>query len=129
MALFKKSTKKLPADAEPSKTVQHANEPSKQTSARFLDKTSVIHQPLVTEKSMRLSALRQYVFLVNTHAKKPEIKKQIQALYNVTITGVHVVPAKTKPVFFRGVWSKRHQFKKAIVTVAEGQKIDIATNR
>jgi large subunit ribosomal protein L23 len=88
--------------------------------------TFIIKKPWVTEKATNLSASGQYVFMVKSDAAKPEIKKAIQAIYKVEVVAVNVVnrPAKRKRFGGRrkGV---QEGYRKAIVTLKEGQKIDI----
>ncbi len=85
----------------------------------------IIKKPWITEKSTRLGVARQYVFVVQSGATKPEIKKAIHELYKVDVVSVNTVnrPAKTKR--FRGVKRKQGNYRKAIVTLKEGQKIDL----
>jgi large subunit ribosomal protein L23 len=67
----------------------------------------------------------KYVFMVKTGATKPEIKKAVHEVYKVDVVAVNVVnrPGKTKR--FRGVKGKQGSYRKAIVTLKEGQKIDL----
>jgi large subunit ribosomal protein L23 len=86
----------------------------------------IIKKPWVTEKATSLGALRQYVFLVEKTATKPDIKRAIEELYKVNVTAVNVVNRAAKLKRFRGV--KRAAGgtqRKAIVTLKEGQKIDL----
>lgn len=85
----------------------------------------IIKKPLVTEKSTALSNDGKYVFIVKPEATKNEIKKAVRSIYKVEPTAVNVVsrPAKTKKVgALRG---RQAGYKKAIVTLKKGQKIDI----
>lgn len=85
----------------------------------------IIKKPWVTERSTDLSKLGKYVFLVKGKATKPEIKKAVKEIYRVDVVAVNVVnrPAKRKHVgAFKG---KQSGYKKAIVTLKSGQKIDI----
>ncbi len=67
----------------------------------------------------------KYVFVVKSSATKQEVKKSVQELYKVDVTGVNMLntPGKTKR--YRGVKSDRSGMKKAIVTLKDGQKIDL----
>jgi large subunit ribosomal protein L23 len=87
----------------------------------------IIKKPWITEKSGLLNVAGQYVFMVESGATKPEIKKAINELYKVEVAAVNVVnrPPKTKK--FRGVKRGAHgAYRKAIVTLKKGQKIDLA---
>lgn len=86
----------------------------------------IIKKPWVTEKAARLNEQGQYVFLVAGTATKPEIKKAIKELYKVDAISVNVVNRPAKRKRFRGVMrSSGDGERKAIVTLKEGQKIDI----
>jgi large subunit ribosomal protein L23 len=87
--------------------------------------TAFIKKPWITEKATAGEAANQYVFVVANDASKPEIKKAVSALYKVDVVAVNVVnrPAKRKRFggFRKGV---QGGYRKAIVTIKEGQKID-----
>lgn len=83
--------------------------------------------PVVTEKSTRLGELSQVVFRVRKDATKPQIKSAVEALFDVKVTAVNTLNVKGKVKRFRGTLGKRGDVKKAIVTLAEGQKIDVTT--
>ena len=87
----------------------------------------LIKKPWVTEKASNLSVARQYVFLVDVSATKPEIKKAVEALYKVNVVAVNVVNRPSKRKRFRGVLRNAGGgHRKAVVTLEDGQKIDIA---
>ena len=81
--------------------------------------------PIVTEKSMMGSQNGQVTFRVPLEATKPEIKKAVEALFEVKVTAVNTILTKGKVKRFKGVLGKRADVKKAIVTLQEGQTIDI----
>jgi len=86
----------------------------------------IIKKPWVTEKATNLNANRQYVFLVEKSATKPDIKRAVEELYKVKVTSVNVVNRPAKQKRFRGVMhSSGGAQRKAIVTLKEGQKIDM----
>ena len=87
----------------------------------------VILSPVITEKSTRLSEANQVVFKVRRNATKPEIKAAIEQLFKVKVVGVNTLLRKGKTKQFRGVKGKQQDVKKAIVTLAEGEKIDVTT--
>jgi large subunit ribosomal protein L23 len=85
----------------------------------------VILAPHITEKSTLLSEQNAVVFKVAQNASKPEIKAAVEALFNVQVTGVNTMVAKGKTKRWKGQAYQRSDAKKAIVTLAEGQSIDI----
>ena len=95
-----------------------------QVDARHYD---VIVAPHITEKSTLLSEQNAVVFKVASDASKPEIKAAVEALFNVTVTGVNTIVQKGKTKRWKGAPYRRSDAKKAIVTLAEGQSIDITS--
>lgn len=87
----------------------------------------VIQAPLITEKSTMASEYNQVMFRVATWATKPQIKQAVEALFKVDVKGVNTLIHKGKVKRFRGQIGKRSNMKKAIVTLAEGQSIDVTT--
>ncbi len=87
----------------------------------------VVLSPHITEKSTMLSENNAVVFKVATGASKPEIKAAIEALFNVSVTGVNTIVTKGKSKRWKGKPYQRSDFKKAIVTLAEGQSIDVTS--
>ena len=85
----------------------------------------VVLAPHITEKSTLLSEHNAVVFKVANDATKPEIKAAVEALFNVTVTGVNTMVTKGKTKRWKGEAYKRSDAKKAVVTLAEGQSIDI----
>ncbi|HVZ68115.1 MAG TPA: 50S ribosomal protein L23 [Rhizomicrobium sp.] len=87
----------------------------------------VILSPVITEKATRLTESNQVVFRVALNATKPAIAKAVEDLFKVKVTAVNTVRMKGKPKAFRGQPFQRSDFKKAIVTLREGDQIDITT--
>ena len=87
----------------------------------------VVLKPHITEKTTLLSEHNAVVFQVASDATKPEIKAAVEALFNVKVTGVNTMVAKGKTKRWKGAPYKRSDVKKAIVTLAEGQSIDVTT--
>ena len=85
----------------------------------------VILAPHITEKSTLLSENNAVVFKVAGDASKPQIKEAVEALFGVKVTGVNTIVAKGKTKRWKGKPYRRSDVKKAIVTLAEGQSIDI----
>ena len=87
----------------------------------------VIVSPAITEKSTLASEQNQVVFNVAKKATKPEIKAAIEALFGVKVTAVNTLVRKGKVKRFRGTIGRQSDVKKAVVTLADGQSIDVAT--
>ena len=87
----------------------------------------VIVSPAITEKSTMASENNQVVFNVAKKASKPEIKAAVEALFGVKVTAVNTLVRKGKIERFRGTIGRQSDVKKAIVTLADGQSIDVAT--
>jgi large subunit ribosomal protein L23 len=83
--------------------------------------------PVITEKSTRLSEMNKVVFRVAADATKDEIAAAVEALFKVNVTKVNTLNVKGKTKRFRGTLGRRSDVKKAVVTLAEGQSIDITT--
>jgi len=87
----------------------------------------VIVSPAITEKSTMASEQNQVVFNVAKKATKPEIKAAVEALFGVKVTGVNTLIRKGKVKRFRGTIGRQNDVKKAVVTLADGDSIDVAT--
>ena len=87
----------------------------------------VIVSPAITEKSTMASEQNQVVFNVARKASKPEIKAAVEALFGVKVTAVNTHVRKGRLKRFRGTVGRQSDVKKAIVTLADGQSIDVAT--
>ncbi len=87
----------------------------------------VILAPHITEKSTILSEQNKVVFRVAKDASKDEIAAAVEALFKVNVTKVNTILTLGKTKRFRGIPGKRADLKKAIVTLAEGQSIDVTT--
>jgi len=83
--------------------------------------------PLITEKATLASEHNQVMFKVPLKATKPEIKQAIESLFKVQVTAVNTLITKGKQKRFRGRLGTRSDVKKAIVTLAAGQSIDVTT--
>ena len=85
----------------------------------------VIVAPHITEKSTMVSESNAVVFRVANDATKPEIKAAVEALFDVKVVGVNTIVQKGKTKKWKGTPYTRSDFKKAIVTLAEGSQIDV----
>ena len=83
--------------------------------------------PVITEKATLLSEQNKVVFRVAGDATKDEIASAVETLFKVNVTKVNTINVKGKTKRFRGIMGRRSDVKKAIVTLAEGQSIDITT--
>lgn len=84
-------------------------------------------RPVITEKSMVASEAGKVVFMVPLSATKDEVKAAVEAIFNVKVNKVNTIKQFGKVKSFRGREGKRNDYKKAIVTLAEGQNIDVTT--
>jgi large subunit ribosomal protein L23 len=87
----------------------------------------VIVAPHITEKSTLVSEHNAVVFKVANDATKPEIKAAVEALFSVKVTGVNTIVQKGKTKKWKGKPYTRSDMKKAIVTLADGDQIDVTT--
>ena len=87
----------------------------------------VLVGPLVTEKATMLSEYGQIAFRVRLDATKAEIRRAVENLFDVKVTAVNTLRVKGKTKLFRGRLGRRSDYKKAIVTLAEGQNVDFLT--
>ncbi|MBM3489561.1 MAG: 50S ribosomal protein L23 [Alphaproteobacteria bacterium] len=83
--------------------------------------------PVITEKATKGSEHNQVTFRVRLEASKPAIKQAIEGLFKVKVKSVNTLRVKGKEKRFRGHVGQRSDWKKAIVTLAEGQSIDVTT--
>lgn len=87
----------------------------------------VIVSPAITEKSTMASEVNQVVFNVAKKATKPEIKAAVESLFGVKVTAVNTLVRKGKVKRFRGTTGRLSDFKRAVVTLADGDSIDVST--
>ncbi len=87
----------------------------------------ILLSPVVTEKSTLGSEHNQVTFRVARSATKPQIKAAVESLFKVKVTGVNTLNQKGKVKRFRGRIGRRPGYKKAMVSLAEGQSIDVTT--
>jgi large subunit ribosomal protein L23 len=85
----------------------------------------VIVAPHITEKATLLSDQNAVVFKVAKDASKPQIKAAVEAIFGVSVTGVNTLVQKGKTKKWKGAPYQRSDMKKAIVTLADGQSIDV----
>ena len=91
------------------------------------DPRDIILAPVISEKSYGLMEDNVYTFLVHPESNKTEIKAAVEQLFSVKVKAVNTLVRKGKVKRFRGIVGKQSDVKKAIVTLAEGQSIDVST--
>ena len=87
----------------------------------------LVRSPVITEKSTAASEHNQVTFRVPLTATKREVKAAVEGLFKVTVAAVNTIRVAGKLKRFRGKLGQRSDYKKAIVTLAEGSKIDVTT--
>ncbi len=85
---------------------------------------SIIQKPLTTEKSTTLNQFNQYSFIVSIDSNSSEIKQAIESIFKVKVTKINTSIQRGKVKSFKGSIGFKKDFKKAIVTLAEGNTID-----
>ncbi len=93
----------------------------------LIDAYDVIVSPSITEKSTLVSEHNQVIFNVRRNVTKPQIKAAVEQLFGVKVKAVNTLNRKGKIKRFKGILGKRSDIKKAIVTLEDGQSIDITT--
>lgn len=125
---FKKKIKKEEVE-KPIETVVQQKPRSSQK--QLVEVYQIIKQPQITEKTTLLGEANKYVFKVGRSANKTEIKKAIEALYNVKVEKVNLIhlPAKQRRLGRHQGWRQglKKGFKKAVITLAKGEKIELAS--
>jgi len=115
---------------EKKKTVKEAEKVSKKT-VKDSKKTDeglayrILKAPHITEKSTNLVKNNKYVFKVYKRSNKPEIRKAVEKLYNVDVLNVKIIKVGPKKRIFKGIKGERKGYKKAVVEIKKGQKIEI----
>ncbi len=88
-----------------------------------MDKWSIIKRRVISEKAFSVQDFGKYVFVVDRRANKPEIKKAVEAIFNVDVDNVSIINRKGKIKVFKGIKGRKPSFKKAIVTLKEGETL------
>ena len=87
----------------------------------------LVRQPVITEKATLLSEFNQVTFTVPKSANKFEIKAAIENIFSVKVNSVNTILQQGKNKRFQGRIGRRRDFKKAIITLAEGHSIDVSS--
>ncbi len=123
MALFGKKT-----DAAKDEVKYEVPAQAAATSLNFAKIPTVLTQPRISEKAGRLAGMNKYVFKVANKANKVEVKKAVEAAYKVRVTQVNIVTNQGKKRNFGSKTGMTSAFKKAIVTLKQGDKIEGLTD-
>ena len=102
-------------------------QPKRKVSLSPAQMYDIILSPVITEKATRVSEHNQVTFRVHPDANKLEIKAAIEGVFGVKVTKVNTIVVKGKKKMFKGRPGQRSDYKKAIVSLAEGQSIDVTT--
>ena len=114
----RKAARRQGASTRPRQARRH---PSK----TFTDPRDVLLKPVVSEKSYALLDENKYTFIVDPRANKTQIKQAVEAVFSVKVTGVNTINRQGKRKRTKTGFGKRADTKRAIVTLAEGDRIDI----
>ena len=87
----------------------------------------IIVKPVITEKASYASENNKVIFQVNMNSNKAQIKEAVEKLFKVKVIGVNTITVKGKKKRFRGKPYMKSDMKKAIVSIAQGQSIDVTT--
>ncbi|MGD9613955.1 MAG: 50S ribosomal protein L23 [Alphaproteobacteria bacterium] len=101
--------------------------PSAETRLTRQQMYDIVRAPVITEKATTLSEHNQVIFRVSLAATKREIKTAVEGLFDVKVDAVNTIRVSGKTKRFRGRPGRRSDYKKAIVTLAEGSSIDVTT--
>ena len=92
---------------------------------KIVNSRDILLRPVISEKSLRLADDGKYTFVVAPEAHKTQIRQAVEATFNVKVTGVNTSNRQGKRRRTRFGWGKRPDTKRAIVSLAEGERIDI----
>jgi large subunit ribosomal protein L23 len=87
----------------------------------------IVRSPVITEKATNVSEHNQVIFHVPLTATKHQVRSAIEGLFNVKVNAVNTIRVRGKLKRFRGRVGRRSDYKKALVTLGEGQRIDVTT--
>jgi large subunit ribosomal protein L23 len=87
----------------------------------------IVRAPVITEKATNVSEHNQVIFRVALDATKREVKAAIEGLFDVKVTSVNMIRVMGKLKRFRGRPGRRTDYKKAVITLGQGQRIDVTT--
>jgi large subunit ribosomal protein L23 len=88
-----------------------------------MDKWSIIKRRVISEKAFMGQEDGKYVFVVDKQVNKPELKKAIESIFGVNVENINIINTKGKVKIFRGIKGRKPSYKKAIVTLKEGESL------
>ena len=91
------------------------------------ERYDIVHSPIITEKATAASEHNQVIFRVALDATKRKVKAAVEGLFDVKVDAINTIRVEGKTKRFRGRPGRRSDYKKAIVTLAEGSRIDVTT--
>jgi len=118
----KKKTKEIKKSKSSGKTVKAKKVSKEKMPVHYFE---LIKKPHISEKALRFNSENKYVFVISQSANKSEIKKAVASLYGVIVKSVNTTKVPSKPKKFKGIPGIKSGYKKAIVTLAKGNKIDV----
>ncbi len=124
MTILDKILKKDGKEKKPEVQEQQISETEQKKEGRSLGE-SVLKRPWVSEKARDLSSENTFVFMVDTKANKHMVRDEVERKYDVSVTSVRIVRGHKRAKRFAGRTGSKHSFKKAMVTLKPGQKIDV----
>jgi len=87
----------------------------------------IVRSPVITEKATNVSEHNQVIFRVSLTATKRQVRAAVEGLFDVKVVAVNTIRVRGKLKRFRGRVGRRSDYKKAVVTLAESQRIDVTT--
>lgn len=126
--IFKKKKPSVKKEKKPPEKIKKTEElkaPKLKTESKFRESYRIIKTPHVTEKATFLSGKNQYIFKVWSRANKIEIKKAIEKIFGVEVRAVKIINVAPKKRRLGRIEGKIPGYKKAIVKIKEGQKIEV----
>lgn len=118
----KKETKEKKKSKSSGKTIKAKKVSREKMPVHYFE---LIKKPHISEKALTFNSENKYVFVIAQSANKSEVKKAIASLYGVVVKSVNIIKVPSKPKRFKGVPGIKSGYKKAIVTLAKGNKIDV----
>jgi large subunit ribosomal protein L23 len=116
---------KVSAEPKPEKKPEHATAPTRISKRSSVYSFDAVNEPHISEKASYLSEKEQYIFKVSPKYNKNEIKKAVEGLYGVDVLSVNIVKIPPKKRRLGRTEGFRKGYKKAIVKIKQGQKIEI----
>ena len=125
--IFKNKGKKLAPKKKAEKSLALKSEPVKRAPIKKKESAAfkLLKEPHISEKATNLSEEQKYIFKIFPQANKSEVKKAVENIYGVAVKKVNIINIKTKKRILRGREGKKSGYKKAVVTLERGHKIEI----